>query len=129
MATIIFQFVDDCRENILLNYVAGMIHANTSVNSNSISDNLNKLGIIHLEGIKTQTLINSIWYDKIYGLKNLEGLMIWLKIVPNLKNEHKYILEKLSSYFQIDTSIIESLVRVSGNTIADNIESALGSNS
>lgn len=66
-----------------------------------------------------------IWVDKVFGLKNVEGLMSWLKVSIKLQDHDPSMAEELATYFEIDKSVIETLVKVPGNIIADNIESAL----
>lgn len=61
-----------------------------------------------------------------YGLKNTEGLMCWLKVSRKLENEDTKMAEELASHFQISRADVETLVRIPGNVISDKIDEALG---
>lgn len=70
--------------------------------------------------------MNLLWVDKVFGLMHVEGLMVWLKVSPQLEDEDTSIVEELASHFQISSSIIETLVKTPGNLIADYIQKSLG---
>lgn len=70
-------------------------------------------------------MANLIWVDKLFGLKNVEGMMSWLKVSNRLKNEDSAMAEALATYFEVSQSVVEALVKTPGNLIADNIEVAL----
>ena len=69
--------------------------------------------------------MNKVWVDKVFGMRHVEGLMMWLKVSNRLNNEDHGILEDLTMNFQLPVGVIQALVNWPGNLLHGLIDNAL----
>jgi hypothetical protein len=110
-----------------VNFAAGIVMANESFTGAAVAADFRRLGRLLSLGIKDSATLNMVWVDKVYGLKNADGLMVWLKANAKLNNTDRSGVDSLSTHFNINKSVIEDFVSKPGNVMATIIDFAVSS--
>ncbi len=123
----ISQQIEDCVENILLNYLTFKTFWSPNYTQQNFKNAFVLSGTRSSPGITNATKLDDLWFDKTLGLRTPQGLRYWVKVIHLYKTTNSRMAEVIMKHFDLGLSVFTDITVSPASWLSRTIDQTLSS--